>query len=111
MLSGLQDFSSGTDYEAQKAKLEYFLAYIEQKFDAGFEYQINDQTLSGIIAITKELSGILKSSDDEIQSVNFDLRTKCSAALSLFEQPIYREIYIEKLYPIRSSLRYLISLL
>jgi len=112
MFPGLQGHSAGKNFETQRGKLEYYLARIEQKFENGLEYQISNRTLEEIILVTIEIKEQLKNDDDnEIKSANYELRKKCSAALSLFEQPDYREIYIEKLHPIRSALRRLVSLL
>lgn len=111
MPPGLQGFlSSGGELYLQKGKLERCFAQIEQKFEKGLEYQISDALLSEIIGITIEIKDKV-GSDTEIFKANFDLRTKCSAALSLYMQPGYREIYIEKLHTIRPALNYLISLL
>ncbi len=110
MPPGLQGFlSSGDELSLQKRKLEHYHALIEQKFEKGLEYQISDTLLSEIIGITIDIKDMV-SSDTEIFQANFELRTKCSAALSLFTQPSYREIYIEKLHTIRAALSYLISL-
>ncbi|MCX6056749.1 MAG: hypothetical protein NTW69_01160 [Chloroflexi bacterium] len=113
MPPGLQGSDLGNNLESQKRKLEHYLDLIEQKFKKGLEYQIDNKTLKGIIDITLEITDkikSLKSETSELQRENFNLRTKCSAALSLFEQPAFREIYIEKLNTIRPVLKALISL-
>jgi hypothetical protein len=114
MPPGLQNLTSGNNLETPKRKLEYYLALIEQKFDKGLEYQIGNLQLEGIISVTREVAEKLRKQKGDVRKIeraNFNLRTKCSAALSLYEQPVYREIYIEKLNTIRPALRALISLL
>lgn len=107
---------SGTEHTLgiEKRKLEYFRDFIEQKFKKGLEYQIDSGTLEGIIAITLDISEKVshtKGDTIDLVKANFNLRKKCSAALSLYQQPVYREIYIEKLSVIRAALKFLISIL
>ncbi len=111
---GLQAFGLGDNLGTQKRKLQRFQDFIEQKFSKGHEYQIGSDTLEGIISVTIEVSDKihqLKGDTSDLEETNFELRNRCSAALSLYQQPMYREFYIETLNAILPALDALISLL
>jgi hypothetical protein len=101
---------SGTN----KRKLQYFQEFLELKFGTGTESEIDQATLQGIIKVTLDIaptSSTIGTNPREVLGATSKLRNKCSAALSLYSQPNYREIYMEQLSTILPALRELISLL
>jgi|RhiMetdeSRZDD1v2_1073273.scaffolds.fasta_scaffold12859_9 hypothetical protein len=114
MIIDPQSAESGATGETNKRKLQHFLDFLELKFENGTEYQIDNTTLQYIIDITVELAkpgSQPQSLDPDLPDAISKVRNSCGAALSLYQQPTYREIYMDQLATIPPALRELISLL